>query len=183
VFVGQPVDGLGAVPVLGLVVVRSAPRLHENHPTPSSMLEVKMADRDMTIGELAGRTGVATSALRYYEELGLMPAPVRIAGQRRYPESAVWLVGVILLLRDVGFTLRECKTFLVSRGRAVEGWRELSDRKLTELDEQIAKSQTAKRAITHALGCQHEDITTCPKFASVVAARLAGQPLEEAHPR
>jgi DNA-binding transcriptional MerR regulator len=143
----------------------------------------------MTIGELAKRTGVTTSALRYYEELGLMPAPERIAGQRRYPESAVRLVGVILLLRDVGFSLRESKTFLASRsktfqasrGHAAEGWRELASRKLTELDEQIAKSQTAKRAIAHALRCQHEDIANCPNFASVVASRLAGRPLEEAH--
>ncbi len=52
-----------------------------------------MGDRHLTIGELAKRTGVATSALRYYEELGLLPAPGRVSGQRRYPESAVGLVG------------------------------------------------------------------------------------------
>src|SRR5262245_52656933 len=69
----------------------------------SNALEVKISDRLLTIGELARRAGVATSALRYYEELGLLPRPARIAGQRRYPESAAWLVGVILLLRDVGF--------------------------------------------------------------------------------
>jgi DNA-binding transcriptional MerR regulator len=49
-------------------------------------------DRDLTIGELAKRTGVATSALRYYEELGLIPAPVRVSGRRRYPgqQSGSW---------------------------------------------------------------------------------------------
>jgi DNA-binding transcriptional MerR regulator len=51
-----------------------------------------MVDGHLTIGELAKRTGVATSALRYYEKLGLLPAPVRVSGQRRYPESAVGLV-------------------------------------------------------------------------------------------
>jgi DNA-binding transcriptional MerR regulator len=142
-----------------------------------------MSDRDLTIGELAKRTGVATSALRYYEELGLLPAPGRVSGQRRYPESAVGLVGVILLLRDVGFTLRESKAFLGSRPQAVDGWRSLTHRKLADLDEQIAKAQTAKEALTHALHCSHDDITTCPNFTNLVAARLAGQPLEEAHPR
>jgi DNA-binding transcriptional MerR regulator len=44
-----------------------------------------MVDQHLTIGELARRTGVATSALRYYEELGLMPAPVRISGQSWCP--------------------------------------------------------------------------------------------------
>jgi len=140
-----------------------------------------MGDRQLTIGELAKSTGVATSALRYYEELGLIPAPVRVSGQRRYPESAVGLVGVILLLRDVGFSLRESKALLASRTQAVDGWRRLAQRKLANLDEQIAKAQTAKEAITHALHCPHDDIATCRNFASVIAARLAGQPLEEAH--
>jgi DNA-binding transcriptional MerR regulator len=142
-----------------------------------------MDDRHLTIGELAKRTGVATSALRYYEELGLIPAPVRVSGQRRYPESAVGLVGVILLLRDVGFSLGESKAFLASQPQAVDSWRRLTQRKLANLDDQIAKAQTAKEAITHALHCPHDDIiTTCPNFTSMIAARLAGQPLEEAHP-
>jgi DNA-binding transcriptional MerR regulator len=141
-----------------------------------------MGDRHLTIGELAKRTGVATSALRYYEELGLIPEPVRVSGRRRYPESAVGLVGMILLLQDVGFTLRESKAFLGSRTQAVDSWRSLSQRKLADLDEQIAKAQTAKEAITHALHCPHDDIATCPNFANVVAARLADQPLKEAHP-
>jgi DNA-binding transcriptional MerR regulator len=141
-----------------------------------------MVDRDLTIGELAKRTGVATSALRYYEELGLIPAPARVSGQRRYPESVVGLVGLILLLRDVGFSLRECEAFLASRTQAVDGWRTLALRKLADLDEQIAKAQTAKEAIIHALHCPHDDIATCRNFADVIAARLAGQPLEQAHP-
>ena len=141
-----------------------------------------MGDRHLTIGELAKRTGVATSALRYYEELGLLPAPGRVSGQRRYPESAVGLVGVILLLRDVGFSLRESKALLASRTPAGEGWRGLAQRKLADLDQQIAKAQTAKEAITHALHCPYDDITTCPTSSKVIAARLAGQPLQEAHP-
>jgi DNA-binding transcriptional MerR regulator len=186
VFIGQPVAGLGAVPILGLVsglvVVGAARWFHEHHPTPSSTLEVNMGDRYLTIGELAKRTGVATSALRYYEDLGLLPAPSRVSGQRRYPNSAVGLVGTILLLRDVGFSLRESKAFLASRTQAVDSWRSLTQGKLTHLDEQIAKAQTAKEALTHALHCPHDDITTCPTFTNAIAARLAGRPLEEAHP-
>ena len=77
-----------------------------------------------------------------------MPAPARVSGQRRYPESAVGLVGVILLLRDVGFSLRESKAFLASRTQAVEGWRRLAQRKLAHLDEQIVKAETARKAHT-----------------------------------
>ena len=67
-------------------------------------------NEQLTIGELASRTGAATSALRYWEKLGLLPAPARVSGQRRYPPSSVKLVGVVLALRNVGFTLREVVT-------------------------------------------------------------------------
>jgi DNA-binding transcriptional MerR regulator len=113
-----------------------------------------MSDRLLTIGELARRAGVSASALRYYEELGLLPPAARIAGQRRYPESAVGLVGIILLLCDVGFSLAQQKAFMASRAVAPDDWRRLVRRKLAELDDQIAKAQ---------------------------AARLTGQPLHEAH--
>ena len=140
-----------------------------------------MSERLLTIGELARRAGVATSALRYWEELGLLPAPARISGQRRYPESAVALVGVILLLRDVGFTLAETKALGASRGGALDEWRRLARRKQAELDEQIAKARAAREAIDHALRCPHEDILDCPNFRSLITARLAGQLLHEAH--
>lgn len=135
----------------------------------------------LTIGELASRTGVATSALRYWEELGLLPAPARVSGQRRYPPSAVGLVGVVLLLRDVGFTLREVKAFIAARSLAGDGWRELYQRKLTELDQRIAQAQVARTAIAHGLACPHQDIFECANFAGAVAAFLAGSSLEEAH--
>jgi DNA-binding transcriptional MerR regulator len=139
-------------------------------------------DEQLTIGELASRTGVATSALRYWEELGLLPAPARVSGQRRYPPSAVGLVGVVLLLRDAGFTLREVEAFVASRLRAADDdWRELYQRKLTELDQRIAQAQAARTALTHGLACPHKDILECSNFAGVVAARLAGSSLEEAH--
>jgi DNA-binding transcriptional MerR regulator len=141
-----------------------------------------MSDRLLTIGELARRAEVAPSAMRYWEELGLLPPAARISGQRRYPESAVGLVGTILLLRDVGFSLAEQKVLMASRAVAPDDWHRLVRRKLAELDDQIAKAQTAREAIEHALRCPHEDIFECPTFASVIAARLAGQPLHDAHP-
>ena len=141
-----------------------------------------MPDRLLTIGELARRAGVAPSALRYWEDLGLLPPPARISGQRRYPQSALERVGIILLLGEVGFTLAEQKAFMASRAVALDDWQRLARRKLAELDDQIAKAQTAREAIDHALRCPHQDILKCPNFASVIAARLTGQPLHQAHP-
>ncbi|GAB3732859.1 MerR family transcriptional regulator [Amycolatopsis oliviviridis] len=139
-----------------------------------------MGEGELTIGELAGRTGVATSGLRYWEEIGLLPPPARVSGQRRYPPSAVGRVGEILLLQDVGFTLRELKDLIAARERAAEGWRELHRRKLTELDQRLARIEAARTAIAHVLACPHEDIRTCPSFARVVETRLTEGVLKEA---
>ena len=142
-----------------------------------------MADETLTIGELARRTGVCPSALRYYEEIGLAPPPARVSGQRRYGPDAVGVVGAVLFLADVGFTLggdRAADGCRVRRRRA--SWRELARRKLVELDERIAEAQAARVAVEHALACPHEDIVTCPNFQEVVRLRLAGKPLEDVHP-
>ncbi|WP_433498662.1 MerR family DNA-binding transcriptional regulator [Sphaerimonospora sp. CA-214678] len=62
----------------------------------------------LSIGELAKRTGVSPRTIRYYEELGILPAPVRTkGGTRRYPREYVFYVEGALLLKDLGFTLEE----------------------------------------------------------------------------
>ena len=90
---------------------------------------------------------------------------------------------MIIFLREIGFTLRDIKVLFTSRSSVVDGWRELAQRKLTELDRRIAQAQAARTAIAHALACPHEDILGCPNFGSVIAARVAGSSLAEAHPR
>jgi DNA-binding transcriptional MerR regulator len=142
-----------------------------------------MSGSMLTIGELASRAGVATSALRYWEECGLLPAVERIAGHRRYPESAVEMVGLILLLSDVGFSLAEQKALIASRSAAPGEWRQLVQLKLADLNDQIAKAEVAREIIEHGLQCPHDDVADCPSFTAVVAARLARLPLREAHPR
>jgi DNA-binding transcriptional MerR regulator len=154
---------------------------HGRQSTPSSAPEVNTPGGLLTIGELARRAGVTASALRYYEELGLLPPPARISGQRRYPESAARLVGAILLYSDAGFTLAEQKALMASRKSTSGEWSRLARRKLAELDEQIARAQAARDAIRHGLRCPHEDITQCPNFNAGVTARLAGQPLSRSH--
>ena len=154
---------------------------HGRESTPSSAPEVNTHDALLTIGELARLAGVSTSALRYYEEVGLLPAPARIAGQRRYPESAARVVGAILLCSEAGFTLAEQKALLASSAGTQGDRRRLMQRKLAELDEQIARAQAAREAIGHGLHCRHEDITQCPHFNTGVTARLAGQPLSRSH--
>jgi DNA-binding transcriptional MerR regulator len=135
----------------------------------------------LSIGELARRTGVTASALRYYEDFGLLPAPERVSGQRRYPESAARTVAVILLYSDAGFTLAEQKVLMASHRNSREEWRWLARHKLAELDEQIARAQAAREAISHGLRCRHEDITQCPNFDAGITARLSGRSLAQSH--
>jgi len=139
-----------------------------------------MADEmTLTIGQLARRTGAAPSALRYYEEIGLLAPTVRVSGQRRYGPGAVGVVGTVLFLADVGFTLAEIGQLMEARSTSPRTWRDLARRKLAELDERIAEAQAARVAVEHAIACPHDDIITCPNFQDVVRRRLDGEPLQE----
>jgi DNA-binding transcriptional MerR regulator len=139
-----------------------------------------MADETtLTIGQLARRTGAAPSALRYYEEIGLLAPTARVSGQRRYGPGAVGVVGTVLFLADVGFTLAEIGQLMEARSTSPRTWRDLARRKLAELAERIAEAQAARVAVEHAIACPHDDIITCPNFQDVVRRRLDGEPLQE----
>jgi DNA-binding transcriptional MerR regulator len=124
------------------------------------------------IGDLARRTGVATSALRYYERVGLLP-PAERAGQRRhYPPSVAERVALIRLYQDAGFTLEEIGRMLAARSQGRRGWGDLAERKIAELDARIADAQQAKTLIKHALECPHGDLLDCPSFRSALEGQL-----------
>jgi DNA-binding transcriptional MerR regulator len=124
------------------------------------------------IGEMARRTGVATSALRYYERIGLLP-PAERAGQRRhYPPSAAERVALIRLYQDAGFRLEEIGRMVAAKSQGRRGWGDLAERKIAELDARIADAQQARTLIKHALECPHDDLLTCPSFRSVLESRL-----------
>jgi MerR family redox-sensitive transcriptional activator SoxR len=61
---------------------------------------------------VARRVGIRTSALRYYERVGLLPAPRRVSGRRRYDESTVQMLRLIQLAQGAGFTVAEIQTLL-----------------------------------------------------------------------
>jgi DNA-binding transcriptional MerR regulator len=140
-----------------------------------------MTEELLNIGEVAARTGTATSALRYYEQLGLVQPLRRESGRRRYAPFAIQLVGAVILLQEVGFTLDEVRRLLDSPSSAAV-WRDLAQRKLGDLDRQIGKAQAARNAIEHALACPNEGVRECPNFWAVVSAVMEGKSLEEALP-
>jgi MerR family redox-sensitive transcriptional activator SoxR len=135
----------------------------------------------LTIGELARRTGVTTSALRYYDELGLVRPTGRVSGHRRYGVDAIAAVGVVRFFQEVGFTLAETKRLVASRKRSPATWRALAVRKSEELRHRIAREEAARQAIEHALVCPEEHILDCPNFWATAKGVLRGDELADAH--
>ncbi|MDT7804394.1 MAG: hypothetical protein QOI78_7827 [Actinomycetota bacterium] len=139
-----------------------------------------MTERTLPIGELAARTGVPATTLRYYDELGLVRPATRDGGRRRYAESAVKDVGVILFFREIGFTLAEIASFLSGEG---DGRRELIEQKLAELAERQHRIEVARTALEHGQRCPAGEPLNCPRFWTIVEGRRRGLSLEESHTR
>jgi MerR family redox-sensitive transcriptional activator SoxR len=130
------------------------------------------ASRLIAIGELARRTGLASSALRYYERAGLLSPTTRAGGRRHYGSSTVERVAVIRVCQDAGFTLREIRALLTVWSRRSRLWTALANAKLRELDTRIAQAKRAKTLVQHALACPHRNLVTCPHFRATVKAYL-----------
>ena len=130
----------------------------------------------LPIGELARRTGVATSALRYYERLGLLPPAERASQRRHYPPSTADRVALIRLYQDAGFTLAEIGPMIATASQGRQAWRRLAEGKIAELDARIAEAQRARDLITHGLNCRHDDLLTCPNFRAALRSRLTADP-------
>src|ERR671930_851483 len=110
----------------------------------------------LTIGQLAQRFGLNTSAIRYYERAGVLPEPARESGQRRYGPDAVRRLEVLEVAKRAGFTLDEARLLLQRTDAgtpAFESLRELAARKLPDLDALIARAQEMRRWMLTASDC------------------------------
>lgn len=122
----------------------------------------------LTIGELAERASVRTSALRYYEAEGLLVPAARIGGRRHYDESDAERLGVIRFCQELGFTLAEIKLLLTEpRGaRQKERWRSLVDEKLAELDEAAARIRSMKKVLATSRDCDCVAVHECARLCA-----------------
>jgi MerR family redox-sensitive transcriptional activator SoxR len=124
----------------------------------------------MKIGELAGRSGLNASAIRYYEMRGLLPAPHRAGGQRRFPANALDRVLLIRFASEMGFTLSEIKVFLNGlRDDAPVGprWKKLAHRKIQEVQKGIQRARRLKSLLEHLLHCRCISLEVCVKRLSL----------------
>jgi DNA-binding transcriptional MerR regulator len=143
--------------------------------TPASSVTATL----LSIGELSKRTGVPTSALRYYDELGLVRPAARVAGRRRYAASAVRDVGVILFFREIGFSLAEIGRFIAGERQSQ---RELIDHKLAELGERQHRIEVARTALEHGRHCPASEPMKCSPIL-VDHRRATARPLTGRKPR
>jgi MerR family redox-sensitive transcriptional activator SoxR len=122
----------------------------------------------LTIGEVAEQAGLRTSALRYYEEAGLLQPTTRVSGQRRYDESALERLTVIQFCQQLGFTLAEIRLLLTEpRGaKQKERWRGFVDAKVSELDEAVARVRAMKKVLLTSRDCDCVDVHECAKVCA-----------------
>lgn len=121
--------------------------------------------KPLTVGELAGRTGVATSALRFYEERGLIHSERNASGHRRYPRAVARRVAFIVFAQRVGLTLEEIRAELdklpTDRVPNREDWGRLTRTWSARIDERIAELERLKGGLTDCIGCGCLSLDRC----------------------
>ena len=114
----------------------------------------------MRIGEVAARAGLATSAIRYYERLGLLPAARRVNGRRVYGEDVRVRLVVIQGAVASGFTLKEIRSLFAGRPYSAR-LRRLAAAKIDELEHAIERSRAMQGLLKKALRCRCLTLEEC----------------------
>lgn len=115
----------------------------------------------LTIGKVAEETGVAATTLRYYEQVGLVPAPARVGGQRRYDDSVLARLEVIGLCKSAGFTLDEIQVLFADDAPGRPASKALAEAKLSEIDARIESLMRARAVIEWGMRCTCPSIDAC----------------------
>lgn len=119
----------------------------------------------LTIGEVSSRSGVATSALRYYEREGLIAATRTDGGQRRYQRGVLRRLAFIRAARNIGLGLEEVRSALdslpASRTPTPKDWAKLSRRWRQRLDDQITALNKLREGLESCIGCGCLSLERC----------------------
>jgi MerR family redox-sensitive transcriptional activator SoxR len=119
---------------------------------------------ELSIGEVARRAGIRPSAIRYYEEVGLLPEPERVGGKRRYDEGVLRCLTNIRGAKRAGFTIEEMRAFFYGFPAGTtpqERWQALAHRKLKEVDESISRLRRARELLEETLRCECASLDEC----------------------
>ncbi|WP_406197476.1 redox-sensitive transcriptional activator SoxR [Kitasatospora sp. NBC_01560] len=132
----------------------------------------------LTIGRLSERSGLATSALRYYEKLGLIHATRTTGGQRRYTRVTLRRIAFVRAAQRVGLSLDEARVALdrLPENRAPNGdeWDSVAGSWQSRIDEQIAELERLKAKLGGCIGCGCLSLTRCALYNAGDRAAAAG---------
>jgi len=123
-------------------------------------------DTELPIGEVARRAGLRPSAVRYYEDVGLVVPEGRRGGKRMYAPSAVERLALIAFAKNAGFSLEEIRVLLFGfppEATAGTRWSQLADAKLVELDAMTQRIETMRAALQKIRGCGCADLDQCAR--------------------
>ena len=119
----------------------------------------------LPIGEVARRSGVAASALRFYEERGLISSERQGSGHRRYPRPVLRRIAFIVFAQRIGLTLEEIGVELAQlpphHAPTRNDWARLSATWASRIDDRIAELDRLKRGLTECIGCGCLSLDRC----------------------
>lgn len=119
---------------------------------------------ELTIGEVAAKMGLRTSAIRYYESERLLNPSRRVSGQRRYNRGVLQTIAIIQFAQSIGFTIEQVRTLLhefPADTPPSERWQALATQKLVEVEELIRRATHMKQILESTLGCECARLEDC----------------------
>lgn len=127
----------------------------------------------LTISEVARQAGLRASAIRYYEQAGVLPPARRIAGQRRYDAAVLQRLAVVRRAQEAGFTLDEIRALFRQHSPASVRWKTMAQKKIAELDARMEQIR-AMRDLLERLrsNCACETLEECG--ARIISASRPG---------
>jgi MerR family transcriptional regulator, redox-sensitive transcriptional activator SoxR len=138
---------------------------------------VRGKGRRLAIGIVAGRYGVPATTLRYWEQIGLLPAPERVAGQRRYDLDAVRRIKFIRMASRAGLSLAEIRTLLAGHAGhspTFTDWAAAARDQLAAIDRRIADLGQLRSTIEECLACGCQNARRCRLLAASGRERSTG---------
>src|ERR1700684_4576509 len=119
----------------------------------------------MVNSEIAREVGLRASAIRYYEQIGILLPARRVSGQRRYDETVLYRLAVVRRAQEAGFSLDEIRQLFFGFSQSIpisQRWKKIAERKMIELDTRIEQLQSM-RALLKKLEtcCECETVERC----------------------
>jgi MerR family redox-sensitive transcriptional activator SoxR len=119
---------------------------------------------NLAISDVARVFGLRTSAIRYYEQIGILPPPMRKNGQRRYDDSALFRLAVVQRARETGFSLEEIRELFFGfppGTRPPKRWNQLSQRKIAELRARMKRLKLMETLLKRVEDCRCNALDEC----------------------